>query len=86
VSCRFVASTSGGQGPFTYSWTFTGPAGTATATGTPVSPDLGCNLSAFGAATFNVTAALQVTQAGGGSPANASIQQQIVRPQGSCGV
>jgi hypothetical protein len=83
VSCTFVGTGSGGQAPYTYSWLFTGPLSSVTATGAQVSPVLGCGLSA-GTATFNLSVALTITPATG-PPVTITGTQLINRATGSCG-
>ena len=84
VTCTFVASATGGQAPYTYSWKFTTPTGSVTVTGPQVSPEIGCGFST-GAMTFNLTIALTITPASG-SQKVIDGTQQIGRQSGVCNV
>jgi hypothetical protein len=83
VSCTFVAQVSGGQAPFTYTWTFSSANGTSlTVQGQEVRPVFGCTFSS-GEPDFRAYIALSVTQAGGGG---VTIQndQKVYRVAGHC--
>jgi hypothetical protein len=85
VSCTFNGSASGGQPPYTFSWTFTNPANSQiiTNTGQAVSPALGCGISS-GVATFNLGVSLKITPSSG-SAITVTGSQQIGRKAGDCG-
>jgi hypothetical protein len=83
VSCRFVASTTGGQAPFTYAWDFRTPANNTQVNGQTVSPTFGCGLST-GTTSFDVQITLTVTD-NAGARATAMNNQQIARAKGACG-
>ena len=87
VTCTFTAVATGGQGPFTYAWTFTNP---ANAQATPVavsgqtaSPALGCGFST-GVVTFNTSVSLTITPASG-TAVTTTGTQSITRAAGACG-
>jgi len=82
VSCNFEARPSGGQGPYTYTWTFTTPDATVTMTGATVKPVLGCRFSGS-APTFDVDITLRAEQTGGPA-ATAANNQTIIRVPGDC--
>ena len=84
VSCRFIASASGGTPSYTFNWRFVGPTNnSATPSGQQVDPVLGCDI-ATGVATFNVNITLTITDA---APSTATVtgSQQITRAAGACG-
>ena len=84
VSCDFVATASGGNGSYSYQWTFVGPSGTVGGlTGRSVSPTLGCSLSS-GVVTFQVNVTLKITS-GTQTVTVGPSGQQIVRQDGACG-
>lgn len=86
VSCRFNATASGGQGPYTFSWKFTviGSNSTpVTIDGASVSPTFGCGFSS-GAATINVSVELTTKPASGAAQISTGTQQ-IARRNGVCG-
>lgn len=86
VSCTFSAVATGGQGPFTYSWTFTNPANplapTVQLSGETVSPAFGCDFSS-GVVTFNVSVSVTITPASG-LAATLNGTQPITRAPGAC--
>jgi hypothetical protein len=84
VSCEFVASTTGGQAPFTYNWDFRAPINNIPASGQRVRPTFGCDLT-LGSVTFDVTVTLTVRD-NTGATATMVERQQIARASGSCGV
>ena len=84
VSCRFVATAAGAQPPYQFSWRFTNPANNTvvTGSGTPQSPDLGCNFS-NNVTTFNL--GVSVTISGGGQSITINGSRQIARAANACG-
>jgi hypothetical protein len=83
VTCEFIASTNGGQVPFTYNWNFVGPSNNTTETGQRVRPTFGCGLSS-GSTSFDVTVTLTVRD-NAGATATMVERQQIAREKGACG-
>jgi hypothetical protein len=84
VSCRFIATATGGTPSYTFDWRFVGPTGnTATPNGQQVDPVLGCDIAA-GVATFNVDITLTITDAAR-SRVTVTGTQQIARAAGTCG-
>lgn len=83
VTCRWIASTTGGQAPFTYAWDFRTPMNNTSVSGQSVSPTITCNLST-GTTSFNVDITLIVTD-NTGATARAMSDQQIARERGACG-
>jgi hypothetical protein len=83
VSCEFVASTTGGQSPFTYSWDFRTPMNNIAASGQSVRPAFTCGLST-GTTSFDVTVTLTVRD-NAGLMAMMVERQQIARAKGACG-
>ena len=83
VTCEFIASTNGGQSPFTYSWNFVGPSNNTTETGQRVRPTFACGLSS-GSTSFDVTITLTVRD-NAGATATMVERQQIAREKGACG-
>jgi hypothetical protein len=84
VSCRFIATATGGTPGYTFNWRFVGPTGnTATPSGQQVDPVLGCDI-ASGVATFNVSITLTIMDS---TRATATVTgtQQITRAAGACG-
>jgi hypothetical protein len=82
VTCEFVASTTGGQAPFTYNWDFRAPANNTTASGQRVRPTFTCGLST-GTTSFDVTVTLTVRDSAGATATNIE-RQQIARARGAC--
>ena len=83
VTCEFVASTTGGQAPFTYNWDFRAPINNIPASGQRVRPTFGCDLT-LGSVTFDVTVTLTVRD-NTGATATMVERQQIARAKGACG-
>jgi hypothetical protein len=84
VSCTFVAQVTGGQAPFTYTWTFWAEnLETVTVTGQSVRPMLDCRFST-GQSQFRIYFTLRVDQSGGGLSANLQNDQRIYRVAGHC--
>jgi hypothetical protein len=84
VSCRFIATATGGTPSYTFDWRFVGPTNnSATPSGQQVDPVLGCDIAA-GVATFNVNITLTITDAAR-STATVTGSQQITRAAGACG-
>jgi len=85
VSCRFIASASGGTPPYTFNWRFFNPSNnnSSTPSGQQVDPVLGCDI-ATGVATFQVSITLTIMDA---SRASTTVtgSQQIARAAGACG-
>ena len=85
VTCRFVASASGGEGPYRFDWRISTPSGNVRVDNQQqTSPELGCGFST-GAATFNVTVVLTITPASGAA-ITVNGTQQVGRDKGNCGV
>jgi len=86
VTCRFVASASGGEGPYRFDWRITAPNGANVRVDNQqqTSPEIGCGFST-GVATFNVTVVLTITPASG-APITVNGTQVIARNSGVCGV
>jgi hypothetical protein len=84
VSCKFIATATGGTPSYTFDWRFVGPTGnTATPNGQQVDPVLGCDI-ATGVATFNVNITLTIRDAAR-STVTVTGSQQIARAAGNCG-
>ena len=84
VSCTFVAQVTGGQGPFTYTWTFwAANLETVTMTGQSVRPTLDCRFST-GESQFRIYFTVRVDPSGGGAPAIVQNDQRIYRASGHC--
>lgn len=84
VSCTFVAQVTGGQAPFTYTWTFWAEnLETVTVTGQSVRPTLDCRFST-GQSEFRIYFTLRVDQSGGGTSVNLQNDQRIYRAAGHC--
>jgi len=84
VSCKFIATATGGTPSYTFDWRFVGPTNnTATPNGQQVDPVLGCDI-ATGVATFNVNITLTIMDS---TRATATVTgtQQITRAAGTCG-
>lgn len=82
ISCHFEAAPAGGQGPFSYTWTFSAGGETVTMQGQTVTPTLGCRFSGS-AAQFTIDITLRADQAAGPS-ATARNDQRIYRVAGDC--
>lgn len=83
VSCRFVATATGGNPPYTFTWRFEANNNSATPSGPQVDPVLGCEFSA-GVTTFQVNVTL-TTRDSIGNLATVTGAQQIARASGTCG-
>jgi hypothetical protein len=84
VSCTFVAQVSGGQAPYTYTWTFwAGSEGRVTVQGQSVRPTFDCRFST-GESEFRVYMSLRVDQSGGGSSMTINNDQRVYRASGHC--
>jgi hypothetical protein len=83
VSCRFVATGTGGNPPYTFNWRFEANNRTATPSGQQVDPALGCEFAA-GVTTFQVAITL-TTRDSIGNLATTTGTQQIARASGACG-
>ena len=85
MSCRFIATATGGTPGYTFNWRFLNPANnnSSTPSGQQVDPVLGCDIAA-GVATFNVNITLTIIDA---TRAMATVTgtQQIARAAGACG-
>ena len=85
VSCKFIASASGGTPPYTFNWRFFNPSNnnSSTPSGQQVDPVLGCDI-ATGVPTFQVSITLTIMDA---SRASTTVtgSQQIARAAGACG-
>ena len=84
VSCTFVAQVTGGQGPFTYTWTFWAEnQERVTMTGQSVRPTLDCRFST-GQSQFRIYFTVRVDPSGGGAAATVQNDQRIYRVPGNC--
>lgn len=83
ITCQFVASTTGGQAPFTYGWDFATTTNNTAATGQTVRPTITCGLST-GTTSFVLNIVLTVRDATGAT-AVVRGDQQIAREKGACG-
>lgn len=85
VSCTFAGSATGGLTPFTFRWRFTNPANNQVVdvNDQNARPVLGCGFST-GVVTFNLQAALTVTDSSGTTNTDTA-NQQIAREAGACG-
>ena len=83
VTCQFVASTTGGQAPFTYSWDFSTSTNNTGETGQIVRPTITCGLST-GTTSFDLNIRLTVRDTTGAT-AVVTGNQQVAREKGACG-
>jgi len=86
VTCRFVASASGGEAPYRFDWRITAPNGANVRVDNQqqTSPEIGCGFST-GVSSFNVTVVLTITPAAGAA-ITVNGTQLISRLAGNCGV